>query len=110
MPTLAELAKKINKEYKDNNLMIISDIKPDYDLNIMKQGQTLADITTFKEDLSSLGIYLNELQIKQFIRYYELLVEWNEKMNLTAITEPNEVILKHFVDSLTIKKLQGLRY
>ena len=33
-----------------------------------------------------------------------LLLEWNEKINLTAITEPNEVILKHFIDSITISK------
>ena len=37
---------------------------------------------------------------KQFERYFELLVEWNEKINLTAITEKNEVYLKHFYDSI----------
>lgn len=41
-------------------------------------------------------------QIEQFHKYMELLIEWNEKMNLTAITEPNEVIEKHFIDCLTI--------
>ena len=43
-------------------------------------------------------------QLKKFYRYMELLIEWNEKMNLTAITEPNEIIDKHFIDSLTILK------
>ena len=41
-------------------------------------------------------------QIEQFYKYMNLLIEWNEKMNLTAITEPNEVIEKHFLDCLTI--------
>ena len=46
------------------------------------------------------GIDLSEEQKWQLHRYYELLVEWNEKMNLTGITEVNEVYLKHFYDSL----------
>ena len=36
----------------------------------------------------------------KFVAYYDLLIEWNEKMNLTAITEPAEVVKKHFYDSL----------
>ncbi len=43
-------------------------------------------------------------QLEQFFEYMNLLIEWNEKMNLTAITEPEEVILKHFIDSITILK------
>jgi 16S rRNA (guanine527-N7)-methyltransferase len=43
-------------------------------------------------------------QMDKLYRYMEILIEWNEKMNLTAITEPNEIILKHFIDSLTILK------
>lgn len=43
-------------------------------------------------------------QLEQFFEYMELLIEWNEKMNLTAITEPEEIILKHFIDSITILK------
>ena len=43
-------------------------------------------------------------QLTKFYRYMELLIEWNEKMNLTAIIEPNEIIDKHFIDSLTILK------
>lgn len=45
---------------------------------------------------------LSEEQINQFYKYMELLIEWNKKMNLTAITEPKEIIEKHFIDSLTI--------
>ena len=44
------------------------------------------------------------MEIEKFYKYMNLLLEWNEKINLTAITEPEEVILKHFVDSLTISK------
>lgn len=46
------------------------------------------------------GFPLFDSQLTQFARYAELLVEWNQKMNLTAITEPNEIVTKHFVDSL----------
>lgn len=49
-------------------------------------------------------IVLNEQQIHQFYQYMELLLEWNEKINLTAITNPEEIIVKHFIDSLTIAK------
>lgn len=56
------------------------------------------------EYLIELQIKLNEKQKEQFYKYMNLLIEWNEKINLTAIVEPQEVILKHFVDSLTISK------
>lgn len=46
------------------------------------------------------GFELNDTQLKQFDTYKNLLVEWNEKMNLTAITESNDVATKHFIDSL----------
>lgn len=58
-----------------------------------------------KEKASQIDIILEEKQIENFYTYMNLLLEWNEKINLTAITEPNEVILKHFVDSLTISNL-----
>lgn len=51
--------------------------------------------------LEERGISLSSTQHGQFERYFETLVEWNEKMNLTAITERNEVYLKHFYDSLS---------
>ncbi|MBR3325513.1 MAG: 16S rRNA (guanine(527)-N(7))-methyltransferase RsmG [Clostridia bacterium] len=47
---------------------------------------------------------LNDNQTKMFEEYMNLLLEWNQRMNLTAITEKDEIILKHFVDSLTISK------
>ena len=47
---------------------------------------------------------LSERQVEQFYQYYEMLVEWNQVMNLTAITEMTEVVTKHFVDSLSLKK------
>ena len=58
----------------------------------------------FEEMQKKLDIKLNVEQLEKFYKYMGLLIEWNEKMNLTAITEPNEIILKHFVDSLTILK------
>lgn len=58
----------------------------------------------FLEDLKELDITLSEKQLGQFLRYYELLVEWNERMNLTAITEYRDVLKKHFVDSLSLTK------
>ncbi len=47
---------------------------------------------------------LNDEQIEKFKKYFELLIEWNAKINLTSITEENEVITKHFADSLSIQK------
>jgi 16S rRNA (guanine527-N7)-methyltransferase len=55
----------------------------------------------FKLALQSKGIDVNEKQMKQFDDYLILLQEWNEKINLTAITEREEVYLKHFYDSIT---------
>src|SRR5699024_7898005 len=54
-----------------------------------------------QEALQEKGIELTDKQLAQFNTYYELLVEWNEKMNLTSITEREEVYLKHFYDSIT---------
>lgn len=53
---------------------------------------------------AAFGINLTERQIQQFGMYYELLIEWNKVMNLTGITEFDEVMLKHFVDSAAIAK------
>ena len=55
----------------------------------------------FIEACKEFNIELNDNQIRQFEEYYKLLVEWNEKMNLTAITEREEVYVKHFLDSLS---------
>lgn len=66
-------------------------------------------IDIFKKGLDQLNIELTNNQIDQFIRYYEMLVETNKVMNLTAITEPVEVIYKHFLDSLSIINIYDLR-
>ena len=58
----------------------------------------------FEKDLKELGVLLTDNQVEQFLIYYEMLVEWNERMNLTAITEYEEVMKKHFVDSLSLIK------
>ena len=55
----------------------------------------------FAEKLAEKGIELSPRQLEQFRLYFETLVEWNEKMNLTAITDKDEVYLKHFYDSIS---------
>ena len=66
------------------------------------------EYNNFKEELlykmKKIDIELTEKQVKQFYNYMNLLIEWNNKINLTAITEPKEIILKHFVDCATINK------
>lgn len=55
----------------------------------------------FENELKELRIVLSDVQKQQFEEYYKLLVEWNEVMNLTAITDYKDVMKKHFFDSLT---------
>ena len=62
----------------------------------------------FIEELSKLNVTLSKKQLEQLDKYYELLIEWNEKINLTRITEYEDVYLKHFYDSLTIAKVVDL--
>ena len=62
----------------------------------MTMKETLTKATT------KLGIKLTEEKLAQFDLYYQLLIEWNEKINLTAITDPEGVAVKHFTDSLSI--------
>ncbi len=68
-------------------------------------------LTQFHKDLAEWGITLTAKQDEQFLKYYELLVEWNSFMNLTAITDFDEVMKKHFLDSLSfihyVKKYYG---
>ena len=56
----------------------------------------------FIKQLETKGITLTPQQVNQFKQYFKILVEWNEKMNLTAITDEEGVYLKHFYDSITI--------
>ena len=66
------------------------------------------NLTNFELGLKSLNINLNETQMEQFITFYELLVEKNKVMNLTGITEWEEVVQKHFLDSLTLVRVTDI--
>lgn len=57
-----------------------------------------------RENLNKINIEIEEEKVKQFYLYMNKLLEWNKKINLTAITDENDIILKHFVDSLTALK------
>ncbi len=64
------------------------------------------DIKEFEEVmnkyLNKINIELSKEQISKFYEYMSMLIEWNKVVNLTAITEPKDIILKHFIDSLTV--------
>ncbi len=62
------------------------------------------DNETFVQLLNKVSVTASEEQVAQFKQYYEILVEWNSFMNLTGITEYDEVLVKHFVDSVAVKK------
>ena len=66
------------------------------------------DFDSFKKEMNinlmALNLKLDDSQIKNFYDFMNLLIEKNKVMNLTGITEPKEVILKHFIDSLTVLK------
>ena len=66
------------------------------------------NIEEFKEVVLKLGISVTDDEVIKLEKYADLLKEWNEKINLTAITEKNEVFLKHFYDSLTLVKITNL--
>jgi len=66
------------------------------------------DFSIFDKGLEEFNITLNDTQYNQFIKFYELLVEWNSFMNLTAITEWDDVIIKHFLDSLSLSKFLNM--
>ena len=55
-----------------------------------------------KDCCDQMGVALSDAQAEQFMTYLSLLLEWNEKMNLTAITEHRDVVLKHFADCLSL--------
>lgn len=66
------------------------------------------DTTQFEGDLKELGISLSEEQISQFLTYYQLLDQWSDKVNLTAIREYSDVLKKHFIDSVSLVKAYDL--
>ena len=55
-----------------------------------------------KSDAQKFGLELDETALGRFDEYADILIEWNEKMNLTAITDPQEIVTRHFIDSLTL--------
>lgn len=61
----------------------------------------MVNVDTLIKGIEELGLKLNESNLNAFIRYKELLKEWNEKINITSITDDVEIDLKHFLDSLT---------
>ena len=67
--------------------------------------ETNYDWTPFQEALKEWDIFLSEEQIQNFQAYYELLTEWNSFMNLTAVTEFPDVMVKHFLDSLMLVRV-----
>ena len=68
----------------------------------------MIDRELLKSRAADIGISLDDIALDRFDKYAELLVDWNEKINLTAITEPDEIIEKHFIDSLAFLKYHPL--
>ncbi len=66
------------------------------------------NINDFYKELKKLNITLSVKQLDQLEKYYDLLIEWNSKINLTRITDKEEVYLKHYYDSLTLTKVVDL--
>lgn len=62
-------------------------------------------IDTFIKNVNKLNIELNQEQIKSYNEYYNILIEWNGFMNLTGITDYDDVLLKHYIDSLAVNKV-----
>ena len=60
------------------------------------------EINVFIDELEKIGINVTDEQLQQLEKYYELLVEYNKVMNLTGITEWDEVLEKHFLDSISL--------
>lgn len=67
------------------------------------------NLNEFYKELKDLGITLSVKQLDQLEKYYKLLIEWNEKINLTRITDKEDVYLKHYYDSLTLNKVVNLK-
>src|SRR6266581_960835 len=73
----------------------------DYARGVNSPG-VVPGLQTFLEGLHQLGLGLTEQQLGQFLRYQQELIDWNKRINLTAITDPEEVLIKHFLDSLSL--------
>ena len=70
----------------------------------MIQKDILLNMDSFKSELKEFKINIEDKQLYQFYQYYELLIEWNSFMNLTAITEFDDVLKKNFIDSVSLVK------
>lgn len=71
----------------------------------MKENISEKFIMQMNKELMDIDISLTNKQMDQFFKYYEMMIDWNGRVNLTAITEMEEVVTKHFVDSLTLNKI-----
>lgn len=69
----------------------------------------MSEIEILKLGAQEIGVDLTDKQIKQFMTYKDMLIEWNKKMNLTAIIEPMEIVKKHFLDCLSVSRLEAFR-
>jgi 16S rRNA (guanine527-N7)-methyltransferase len=65
------------------------------------------EVSLLKDGAGQLGVRLEDLKVASLLEYKRILLEWNEKMNLTAIEEEREFIIKHFIDSLSILPYLG---
>lgn len=72
------------------------------------KGIRMKDNGRLRLGLEELGIHPQNEQLEQLDRFYDLLIEWNEKMNLTAITDYDEVVVKHFLDSVSLVKIYDM--
>lgn len=68
----------------------------------------MSEKNILRDGCEAFHISLNKEQEEQFLKYYEILIEWNKVMNLTAITDYDEVMLKHFVDSISLSNTFNL--
>lgn len=66
------------------------------------------DLTKLKKGIEALNIDITDEQLAKFDKYISLLIQWNKKMNLTAIVEPEEIIVEHFLDSISIFKVMDI--
>lgn len=69
----------------------------------------MINTSLLKSEAEKLGIFLDETALNRFDKYAEMLIETNKTLNLTAITEPNEIVYKHFIDSLTLLAVVDLK-
>ncbi len=77
-------------------------------MKTIKELSDQYDITLLQECFEQYSVKLNVKQISQFLKYYELLLEWNSFMNLTGITEYQDVVRKHFTDSVSLAAYMDL--